>query len=71
MIAEAQIAINELQIDDILVQDAKYEMAKHTNKITTKHIQNPTKEEHQKLKTLQNVKKKIKKQHHSRKRRQR
>ena len=59
VIAEAQIAINELQIDDI--QDAKYEMAKHI-KIKTKHIQNPTKEEHQKLKTLQNVKKKIKKQ---------
>ena len=51
MIAEAQIAINKLQIDDI--QDAKYEMAKHINKITTKHTQNPTKEEHQKLKTTE------------------
>ena len=35
MIAEAQIAINKLQKDDI--KDAKYEMAKHINKITTKH----------------------------------
>ena len=32
-----------LQIDDI--QDAKYEIAKNINKITTKHTQNPTKEE--------------------------
>ena len=58
MIAEAQIAINELQIGDI--QDAKYEIAKHINKITTKHTQNPTKEERQKLKTLQHVKRKLK-----------
>ena len=49
MIAEAQIAINELQIDDI--QDAKYEMVKHINKITN-ITQKPTKEEHQKIKTL-------------------
>ena len=42
MIAEAQLAINELQIDDI--QDTKYEIAKTINKITTKHTQNPTKE---------------------------
>ena len=56
---EAQLAINELQIDDL--QDAKYEIAKTINKITTKHTQNPTKEECQELKTLQNVKKKIKK----------
>ena len=59
MIAEAQLAINQLQIDDI--QDAKYEIAKNINKITTKHTQKPTKEECQKLKTLQNVKRKIKK----------
>ena len=59
MIAEAQIAINKLQIDDI--QDCKYEIAKHINKIPTKHTQNPTKEEHQKLKTLQNIKRKLKK----------
>ena len=57
MIAEAQLAINELQIDDI--QDAKYEIAKN-KQITTKHTQNPTKEERQKLKTLQNVKRKLK-----------
>ena len=50
MIAEAQLAINELQMDDI--HDAKYEIAKNINKITTKHTQNPTKEERQKLKTL-------------------
>ena len=50
--------INELQIDDI--QDAKYEIAKNINKITTKHTQNPTKEERQKVKTLQNVKRKLK-----------
>ena len=56
--AEAQLAINELQIDDI--QDAKYEIAKNINKITTKRTQNPTKEERQKLKTLQNVKRKLK-----------
>ena len=54
MIAESQTAINELQIDDI--QDAKYEILKHINKITTKHTQIPTKEKHQKLKTLHNVK---------------
>ena len=48
MIVEAQIAINELQIEDI--QDAKYEMAEHIKKLTTKHTQNPTKEERQKLK---------------------
>ena len=59
MIAEAQLAINELQIDDI--QDAKYEIAKNINKITNKHTQNPTKEERQKLKTLQNVKRILKK----------
>ena len=47
-----------LQIDE--VQDAKYEIAKHINKITTKHTQIPTKEEHQKLKPLQNVKRKLK-----------
>ena len=47
MITEAQLAINKLQIDDI--QDAKYEIAKNINKITTKHTQNPTKEERQKL----------------------
>ena len=35
-------------------------MAKHINKITTNHTQNPTKEERQKLKTLQNVKRKLK-----------
>ena len=35
MTAEAQIAINKLQINDI--QGAKYEMAKHINKITSKH----------------------------------
>ena len=35
--AEAQLAINELQIDDL--QDAKYEIAKNINKITTKHTQ--------------------------------
>jgi hypothetical protein len=58
MIAEAQIAIIKLQIDDI--QNAKYQIAKYINKITTKHTQNPTKEEHQKLKTLQNVKRKLK-----------
>ena len=56
MIAEAQLAINELQIDDI--QYAKYEIAKNINKIATKHTQNSTKEERQKLKTLQNVKRK-------------
>ena len=44
MIVEAQIAINKLQIDEI--QDAKYDIAKHINKITTKHTQIPTKEEH-------------------------
>ena len=54
MIAEAQITINELQID------AKYEMAKHVNKITTKHTQKPTKEELQKLKTLRNINRKFK-----------
>ena len=59
MIAEAQLAIKKLQIDDI--QDARYEISKNMNKITTKHTQNPTKEEHQKLETLQNVKKKLKK----------
>jgi hypothetical protein len=37
MIVEAQIAIHELQIDDI--QDAKYEMAEHIKKLTTKHTQ--------------------------------
>ena len=37
-----------------------YEIAKNINKITTKHTQNPTKEERQKLKTLQNVKRKLK-----------
>ena len=58
MNAEAQLAINKLQIDDI--QDAKYEIAKNIKKITTKHTQNPTKEERQKLKTLQNVKRKLK-----------
>ena len=58
MIAEAQLAINEMQIDDI--QDAKYEIAKNINKIATKHTQNSTKEERQKLKTLQNVKRKLK-----------
>ena len=59
MIAEAQLSINEMQIDDI--QDAKYEIPKkNINKITTKHTQNPTKEERQKLKTLQNVKRKLK-----------
>ena len=52
--------MNKLQIVDI--QDAKYEIAKNINKITTKHTQNPTKEERQKLKTLENVKRKIKKQ---------
>ena len=36
-----------LQIDE--VQDAKYEIAKHINKITTKYTQIPTKEEHQNL----------------------
>ena len=56
MIAEAQI--NKLQIDDI--QDAKYEMAQHINKITAKHTQKPTTEEHQKLKTLQNIKRNLK-----------
>ena len=35
-------------------------MAKHINKITTKHIQKSTKEEHKKLKTLQNIKTKLK-----------
>ena len=34
MITEAQLAINELQIDDI--QDAKYEIAKKTNKINNR-----------------------------------
>ena len=34
--------------------------AKNINKITTKHTQNPSKEECQKLKTLQNVKRKLK-----------
>ena len=33
---------------------------KNINKITTKHTQNPTKGERQKLKTLQNVKRKLK-----------
>ena len=56
LIAEAQIAINELQIEDIQV--SKYQVAKRINKIT-KHTQNPTKEEHRKLKTLQNAKRKL------------
>ena len=38
-IAEAQITINKLQIDDI--HAVKYDMAK--NKITSKHIIKPTK----------------------------
>ena len=58
MIAEAQLAINKLQIDDI--QNAKYEIAKHINKITTKNAQNPTTGEHQKHNILQNVKRKLK-----------
>ena len=44
MIAEAQHAINELQIDDI--QDAKYEIAKkhkqNNNQIYSKHNQRRT-----------------------------
>ena len=50
--------VHRWEIDDI--QDAKYEIVKNINKITTKHTQNSTKEERQKLKTLQNVKRKFK-----------
>ena len=52
MIAEVQIAINELHIDDI--KDAKYKMAKHINKITTNQRRTP------KTKNSSEYKKKIK-----------
>jgi hypothetical protein len=55
MIAEVQIGINQLPIDDI--QDAKYEMAKYINKIITKHTEKQPKK-NTKTKTLKEYKKK-------------
>ena len=59
MIAEAQIAINELQIDDI--QDAKYEIAKNINKIATKTYSKLNQRRTPKTKNSTECKKKIKK----------
>ena len=56
MVTETQIALNKLNITD--KEAFKYEAANIINKITSKNIQKPTKEEQQKLKPIRNIRNK-------------